>query len=835
MTRTSPLVAGLLIALAALIALALPAAASAASPTVKAWAAGPVAPTSADINAQVNPNGSATTYWFEWGASDCSANPCASLPAEHDAFAGSGNTYLYVLRHLTGLEPSTTYHFRVVAENATGTTEGDDQSFTTAAPEPACTNPGMPGTDSLPDCRAYELVSPASKNGADVIPNSYKTVAAADGDGVAFAALGSFGDAAGTSVDVQYVSRRDADAGTSGWRTHSVNPPGRAPTLIGVILVNLSMFEAFTPDLTGGIYKSWKALTEAPNVAGVSNLYRMRGLDGSDSQAELISSAASPIQPPDPVTKLQVQSGFDGASKDLSHVIFQSPYDLTGDGSFSSSGDLYESVEGLGVRRVGRVPSGSDTACDDVAGPACVDAPSVQAGISVSLQYGSSQYGSGMISDDGRRILFQGPAGSPAGPIYMREDGVRTYQIDVSEKKTPDPPRGGQLWGMSADGSRVFFLSGEELVEADEDGSNDLYMYEVDAPAGHRLTLLSSDEEPSDATADAEMVVGTSADGHYVYFVGSDQLVAGEPVRVPGQSVVGTSSLYLWHDGQISYIGAFGDSNLARFNTPETVWQYVSFTKTSRVSPDGRHLLFMMQEHDEGFAGRGGYPGYDHGTCGNGCRELYLYSAESGRLTCVSCNPRANAATDNAFTDVFPGVSASLTTQHLSNALSEDGQHVFFTTTEALVAEDTNAKADAYEYDVPSGALRLISTGTSSSDSYFMDASPDGRDVFFVTREQLVGWDIDGSYDLYDARVGGGFPEPVPVPAPCEGESCLPAAPGAPAAAPSASQAAGPGNRKAPCPRGTRRVRRHGKVRCAKKHKHAAKHRRADTNRRAGR
>src|SRR5215218_122526 len=826
MTRTSPLVAGLLIALAALIALALPAAASAASPTVKAWAAGPVAPTSADINAQVNPNGSATTYWFEWGASDCSANPCASLPAEHDAFAGSGNTYLYVLRHLTGLEPSTTYHFRVVAENATGTTEGDDQTFTTAAPEPACTNPGMPGTDSLPDCRAYELVSPASKNGADVIPNSYKTVAAADGDGVAFAALGSFGDAAGTSVDVQYVSRRDADAGTSGWRTHSVNPPGRAPTLIGVILVNLSMFEAFTPDLTGGIYKSWKALTEAPNVAGVSNLYRMRGLDGSDSQAELISSAASPIQPPDPVTKLQVQSGFDGASKDLSHVIFQSPYDLTGDGSFSSSGDLYESVEGLGVRRVGRVPSGSDTACDDVAGPACVDAPSVQAGISVSLQYGSSQYGSGMISDDGRRILFQGPAGSPAGPIYMREDGVRTYQIDASEKVTPDAPAGGQLWGMSADGSRVFFLSGEELVDADEDGqSNDLYMYDVTAPAGSRLTLLSADDTGD--VIDVASVIGASADGHYVYFVSSGQLVAGEP------SII-TEGLYLWHDGQISYIGMFEDSNLARFNTPGTGWNLVSATKTSRVSPDGRHLLFMMQEHDEGFAGRGGYPGYDHGTCGNGCRELYLYSAESGRLTCVSCNPRANAATDNAFTDAQPGISASLPTQHLSHALSDDGQHVFFTTGEALVAEDTNNASDAYSYEVPTGTLRLVSSGTSSADSYFMDASPDGSDVFFATRERLVGWDIDDSYDLYDARINGGFSEPAPVPAACEGESCLPSTPPAPPARPTSSHNAGPGNR---CPKGTHRVRRHGKVHCAKKHRRHAhrKHRKTNADQGAGR
>jgi hypothetical protein len=265
-----------------------------------------------------------------------------------------------------------------------------------------------------------------------------------------------------------------------------------------------------------------------------------------------------------------------------------------------------------------------------------------------------------------------------------------------------------------------------------------------------------------------------------VYFVANGQLVVGEPAGV-------TQGLYVWHDGAIRYIGRFDDSNLAAFNTSATAWEFVSATRTSRVSPDGRHLLFMAML-DDGFRGRGGYAGYDHGSsCGNPCRELYLYSADSGRLTCVSCNPLATVATGDALTDLFPGVSASLTTQHLSNALSDDGQHVFFTTTEGLVVEDANGKADAYEYDVASGRVHLISSGTSASDSYFMDASSDGKNAFFVTRQRLVGWDIDDSYDLYDARVGGGFPDPVPGAQPCLGEGCRGAVAGAPGAAAGAS------------------------------------------------
>jgi hypothetical protein len=808
-----------------------------AAPLVKAWAAGPVASTAADINAQVDPRGSATVYWFEWGSENCETGSCASIPAEHDASAGAGQIYVYVLRHLSGLAPETTYHFRIVAENDSGTTEGPDQTFTTAAPDPACTNQGMPGTDSLPDCRAYEMVSPIEKNGQDVVPNSYKVFAAEEGEGVSYSAIGPFGDAKGTSVDVQYLSRRTAASASNGWATHSINPLGRAPDLIGLVYQSISTYEALTPDLSAGIYKSWGPLTEAPDVAGVINLSRIGELDASQPQVDLLTAAAAPLVHEDPFSGLALQNTFEAGSKDLSHVIFQSPWNLTGDGSFTGfqGGNLYESAEGAGLRRVGRVPAGTATECDDSGAPLCEDAAGAEAGFSASLQYGSSQYSTGMISDDGFRILFRTPQGPNANAIYMREDGERTYQLNASERTTPDTSRPAQIWGMSADGSRVFFTTDEALLDEDEDGtSSDLYMYEVEKPVGQRLTLLSVDET-GDPNVSVTTVLGASEDGHYVYFAANGQLVPGETWTV-------IQGIYLWHDGTISYLGTFDNSNVARLNTPATAWPFATGTKTSRVSPDGRSLLFMSTL-DYGFAGRGGYPGADHGTCDYGgttpCRELYLYSADSGRLTCVSCSPSGDAATGVALTDAFPGASASLINQHLSHALADDGRRVFFSTPEPLVPEDTNGnKFDAYEYDVASGTPHLISSGTSSADSYFMDAGPDGRDVFFATRQQLLGWDNDDNYDLYDARVDGGFPEPAPVPAACEGESCLPGAPDAPGAPPTASQNAGSGNPRAPrCRKGTKAVKRGGKTRCVKKHHKRVKkhHKRANANRRAGR
>jgi hypothetical protein len=353
---------------------------------------------------------------------------------------------------------------------------------------------------------------------------------------------------------------------------------------------------------------------------------------------------------------------------------------------------------------------------------------------------------------------------------------------------------------------------------------------------GGHLTVINRDEEPGDPAATAEGFIGASEDGSYAYYIAGSQLVAGEPLLSAQQR-----GIYLWHEGQISYIGYFtrgvGDvwlENLPAGNVVGTTWNLG--TIPARVGPDGKTLLIRS---DEG-AGLGGY---DHNTtgCGPGgnrpCSEYYVYHAETGQLQCASCNPSGAKATADAtaFTEVDRGAASG--SAHENHTLSDNGRYVFFSSGERLVPEDRNGKVDAYEYDTQAEEVHLLSSGRSEGNSYFMDASADGHDVFIATKEPLSAWDVDDAYDLYDARVGGGIAEPQPAPPSCQGDACQPAALSLDDQTPASASYAGPGNEKGRarprCPKGKHRAKAGaGKHRCAK-HKH---HKRdANSNRRTSR
>jgi hypothetical protein len=103
-----------------------------------------------------------------------------------------------------------------------------------------------------------------------------------------------------------------------------------------------------------------------------------------------------------------------------------------------------------------------------------------------------------------------------------------------------------------------------------------------------------------------------------------------------------------------------------------------------------------------------------------------------------------------------------------------------------LLPRDTNGESDVYMWE--NGEIELISTGRDASPSRFADASASGGDAFFVTGEQLVGWDEDDAFDMYDARVGGGLPEPPAPPVACSGDECQGPPAGRPSLAGSGSE-----------------------------------------------
>ncbi|MCP2501017.1 MAG: hypothetical protein NCA08_05570 [Deltaproteobacteria bacterium] len=106
---------------------------AAVAPTVTTNPATSVTASGAVLNGGVNPNGVATTAWFEWGTSPTLAT-FASTPNQSP---GSGTTSQAVTANLTGLVGGTTYYFRVAASNSAGTSKGSIASFSTTAPSPS--------------------------------------------------------------------------------------------------------------------------------------------------------------------------------------------------------------------------------------------------------------------------------------------------------------------------------------------------------------------------------------------------------------------------------------------------------------------------------------------------------------------------------------------------------------------------------------------------------------------------------------------------------------------------------------------------------------------------
>jgi hypothetical protein len=189
-----------------------------------------------------------------------------------------------------------------------------------------------------------------------------------------------------------------------------------------------------------------------------------------------------------------------------------------------------------------------------------------------------------------------------------------------------------------------------------------------------------------------------------------------------------------------------------------------------RLSPDGKHLSFQSAnrltnyDNTDSTLDENGQPRAD--------REVYTYDAVQHRLTCVSCNPSGQRPAGS------PGGQAAWSFiyeptrfqgPNLQPGVGDDG-HIFFNSADALVPNDVNAKQDVYEWR--DGRVHLISSGAGGYDSVYASSSISGDDVFFKTRQQLVPGDIDQNIDVYDARVGGGFPQPPP-PSICEGvEGC---------------------------------------------------------------
>lgn len=764
---------------------------TAGPPSIEDEFATRVTSAAATLQAQIRPFGLDTTYRFEYGTT---TGYGTSIPVP-DAPAGSGFGRVAVSQGVSGLAPSTLYHFRGVATNSSGTIPGPDHTFVTEPASGSCPNEATREgpSDTLPDCRAYEQLTPVDKGDATDMFATQKSLNATYGAGTTETGFSSeIGDqfllhtseasfAGGGSQRNVYVLARDPERRQ--WTSTAFAPSG-----LGVASVEHFVFAPLDFSRLAVWEKVGQVIDAAPltyhNLAGP-----IGGPYATLTSAEQFAESA----------------GVVGGSADLSHVVAASRDHTVvpaAAGLDMESDALYEFVEGT---------------------PRLVDLNSARSLLSpcgAVLGQGSEVLGGAhnAVSADGSKIVFTAP--DPRGPeaqtgcwsnrsaipqtnppqLYMRVNGTSTVDISGQpEAGVSDPTLYPAVYaGASRDGSKVFFLTKTELTTDDTGHAPELYEYNSEAPEGHRITRISRGESGT-AEGSVDFVAGIAEDGSAVYFAAFRRLTEGLPNLEAGVSGDGQAYLYRAETstGKTTYI-----TNVDAADYPGNSRQGVAGWYGESLQPSTQHHAFVpaLQTTTNWYVtGTGGdlvfasdepLTGYDNtqapgvkcevlkpnGGGGGRCAEFFRYDAASSSIVCVSCAAPGTPVVDNAvFNDLAFTGSDSAPAGRPPRPISEDGKYVFFDTANALTPAAVEGREHVYEWH--EGTVSLISSPGDSGDAFLMDSSPDGRDVFFGTHAQLAPSDTDQSGDLYDARIGGGF---TSLAAPqCTGTGCqgLPAAP----------------------------------------------------------
>lgn len=668
---------------------------------------------------------------------------------------------------------------------------------------------------SLPDCRAYEQVSPQEKNGGGVDGGlSFETQnapdqAALDGESVTYGSQTPFSGADPLSglPSNQYLSQRTPN----GWVTTAISPrqalengkvnlsPGSA---------DYSLFQGFAPDLEHGYLVANNPAPVQAAPPGYEMPYLRNSIDG---QFTLLSDATPPVTLAKPTTCCNKAFGtiYAGMSSDGSHVIFEANDALTPE-AIPGHANLYEWVNGQ-LELVNVLPGGT---VDE--GPTGLESSGVEGtafsfgGRSEIRTQGETFNYANAISQDGDRAFWSGGNGH----IYMHEitpSGARTVDISATQKTNGSGPEGhdpngplpAHYWDASANGTLVYFTSPEaltnesttayvspELFTEQVPPEGDLYQYDVETG---KLTDLTVDQHAGEAGAVAG-VLGVSEDGAYVYFAAEGALAPGAESIDPAAFIRG-ANVYVWHDGEIRLITTTSAIQQQNLDVEEYDWAAALISRSSRVSPNGRYLAFTSISDLTGQNTEPATPkacGVENVEIeftyylerltqdGKYCAEVYVYDAAAGRLTCASCLPDGAPPTGNSYVphsiNLEPAGGWQTNTEQ-QRYLFDNGR-LFFDTTAGLVSRDTNGREDVYEWEPPgiggcTGAkpcISLISGGDSAKESQFVDASAEGDGAFFVTFDRLLASDGDEDEDLYDARIDGGLLAPVAPP--CQGEAC---------------------------------------------------------------
>jgi hypothetical protein len=752
--------------------------------------------TSVDLTAKVNPNHGDTSYHFEYGT-DTSYGTSVPVP---DADIGSGAIDVAVSQHITGLFAGTLYHFRLVAHNVAGTTIGADHTF-------AYDTSG----GGLPDGRAYEMVTPPQKNAAlvgDLFLGDNPDISE-DGSRLIEKTVQCFAGAGSCDVSRGIVGVPYAFSRTSGgWVATSLAPPA-------------TQFDANSNWLVSA--DAGTALFSMPTPpGGEDDWYARRPADGSFVD----------IGPATPGTGVHSEE-FSAlttngrvATADLSRVVYQDLRVWSFDATEGGKPSLYE-YAGTGnpapvLVGVSGGPGTTDliSVCGTEIGGSGSDTP-----VGVLSADGRTVYFTALACASGSGVNASPPVPVPARELYARIDESRT--VLISERSPADctsacqssEARDAQFRGASADGSKVFFTSTQQLRDgASQDsqtsdsangtgcgsttGPNgcNLYLYDFANPAGHNLIDVSAGDTSGEGPR-VQGLLAFSTDGSHVYFVARGVLT-GAPNGQEQTAQNGANNLYVFErdttpaGGHVAFITALPGSDVEEWRGEQS-----PVGNPANVTPDGRFLVFTSH---------GALTPDDART--DGAQQVFRYDAQTEQLVRLSIgehgfNDNGNASTGDA--SIVPAYHfySRAGAGRSDPTMSHDGSYVFFMSPVGLTPhalDDVRIGTDehgnpAYAqnvYEYHGGHVSLISDGrdVSAARSVFCNlissvcligTDENGANVFFTSADQLAPQDTDTQIDYYDARICTSsdpcVKSPPPSSPPCLGEACR----GTPGATPS--------------------------------------------------
>lgn len=387
-------------------------------PEVESISVGGIGEEEAVLHAIVNPEGEASHYVFEYTTqADFEANGFENAQVAGEGEIAQSGEGIPLYAAISGLSPGTAYRFRVRAENNCkpgGCQDEAQSSFTTFAPyaqSGACANQALRVGASalLPDCRAFELVTPPDTGGrSPTAGEGTKEYWTGSPDGSSAAFIGTGGafpgqDAPGGFSGDPYVSRRAA----AGWVTEATgllgrHVPAQSPH-------NFSPDHGFTVVTTSASHQVEGELSE---LGAVYIRYPDRSLHllGEGSIAET------------------GEVGLPYISSGGSHIIFSTRTQLEPDAPATGTMTIYDRPGGGATRVVSLLPGELTPSTD--------------------AEYEGA-------SADGSTVAFKLGAG---GPLYLRLDNAQTVE---------GGPPGATFAGLSEEGRYLFYLSGGNLYRYD--------------------------------------------------------------------------------------------------------------------------------------------------------------------------------------------------------------------------------------------------------------------------------------------------------------------------------------------------------------------------------